>query len=238
VPGARQYYAKVVAIARELAAADPNNRLAQFDLAQALSRYAILEPPPSERSRSLAVLQESQAILEKLMAADPHSRPTISALALVEEYAGHRLRDLGRSREALAQYRRSLDISDRRLRSEPKLVSLTAQALADEEAIGELLAGQSEPAAARAMVKQAVARAEGFSRTDPENDHAKNYVAVAYAAMGSVELTLGDCKAARSAGLRALSEWQRLAAAGSKAVDKTAYSRAEAMLRHCAASSP
>jgi tetratricopeptide (TPR) repeat protein len=69
VAGAREYYQKVVAIARELAAADPNDRLAQSDLAHALSRYAMLEPPPEEREQSLRLLREAHGVLEKLLAA-------------------------------------------------------------------------------------------------------------------------------------------------------------------------
>jgi tetratricopeptide (TPR) repeat protein len=230
---AREYYAKVVAIARGLAAADSNNRLAQYDLAQALSRYAILEPPPAERKHSLALLQEAQGILERLVAADPSSHTTMSALALVEEYAGHRFGDLGRPLEALAQYRRSLEICDRVLRTDPKYLSLTSQALADEEAISGLLAKQGEPAAARAMANQAIARAEASFKASPGNDHTRNYVAIAYSGSGSVEEKLGDCQAARAAATRALSEWQRLAASGSKTIDKPARGRAEATLKRC-----
>jgi serine/threonine protein kinase len=231
--GAREYYAKVVAIARELAAADSNNRLAQSDLAQAISRYAIVEPPPAERSRSLALLQEARRILENLLAADPNSLSTISALALVEEYAGHRLHDLGRRQESMADYRRSLDLSGRGLRLEPTYLSLISQALADEEAIARLLAQQGDAASARDMARAAITRSETASSAAPGNDHLRSYVAAAYAALGTVEETLGDCKAARAAGERALSDWQRLAASGSKWVDKAASARADATLKRC-----
>jgi tetratricopeptide (TPR) repeat protein len=181
------------------------------------------------------LLQEAEGILEKVVAADPRSRSAINALALAQEYAGHRLRGLGRPREALAQYRRSLETSNQGLRLDPTYISLTAQALADEDAIAGVLADQGEPAAARAMAREAIVRAEAVSKAAPGNDHARNYVAMAYAALGSVEETLGNCRAARTAAARALKEWLGVAASGST-IDQPARKRAEATLKQCESS--
>jgi tetratricopeptide (TPR) repeat protein len=223
--GASDYYGKVVALAREIAAADSSNHQAQYDLGHALSRYAILQGQPAERTRSLALLREAEGVFEKVLAADPNSTSAVRGLALAEEYAGNRLLDLGKPQEALVEYRRSLAIAER--------ADLASQAITDERAIAQQLARQGGASAAREMAKRALAEAERFARSSPEGVRAKNNFAMAYSAVGSVEEILGDCHAARAAATRAISEWQQLAASGSMYIDKAARDRAEATLEHC-----
>jgi tetratricopeptide (TPR) repeat protein len=61
--GAQENYTKAVGIARELAKADAENQLAQYDLAQALLRAASLDLPKVQWAASLAMLREADAIL-------------------------------------------------------------------------------------------------------------------------------------------------------------------------------
>ena len=233
--GARAYYARVVAIAEDLARADPNNRLAQMDLAHALSRSAMIEPPETERARSLARLQQSAAILERLLASDPKSLPATRQLALVEEYMGHRLRELGRPQAAESQFRRSLERVEPLLRASLIDRSLTAQALADEEAMAEVLASQGNRAGALAMASRAIKQAERWPAPESERDAAVNYIATAYSTNAQVEEIFGDCRTALVAAQKAISGWQKIEATHGGLINKTARDRAERVVKRCGA---
>ena len=117
--GAREYYGKALAIARDLAKADRNDQLAQYDLANALLFRSSLDLPKEEWAESLANLQEADGILQKLVAADPRSIAKLRTLATVEEYEGKRLEGLGRSDEALAKARQSLAAAEKALARSP-----------------------------------------------------------------------------------------------------------------------
>ncbi len=94
--GAREYYGKALAIARDLANADRNDQLAQYDLANALLFRSSLDLPKEEWAESMANLQEADGILQKLVAADPRSIAKLRALATVEEYEGQAPGRLGK----------------------------------------------------------------------------------------------------------------------------------------------
>jgi tetratricopeptide (TPR) repeat protein len=178
VSGAAVYYGKAVAIARELAAADPNDQLAQYDLANALLRYGWLEPSPSQREASLATLRQAEEIFSRLMAADPKSISTARSMSLAQEYTGNRLRDLGRLPEAVAAYHRSLDLVVRFLAVNPKEINLGAQALSSEMALSKTLAMQGDRSAIE-TARNAIARAQR-SNSAPDQDRARSQLAAAY----------------------------------------------------------
>jgi len=232
IAGASGYYGKAVSIARELAGGDPNNRLAQYDLANALFRYGWLEPAPAEREASLATLREAEEILSRLLAADPNSVSTAVALSVAGEYAGNRLRDLGRWPEAVAAYHRSLDVAERFLAANPKEVHLAIYIMANERALATVLAMQGDGTAPE-VARKAIARAEQWSKIAPDRERARSLLAAAYGNLGSVYQTLGDCVAARDAAARALAEWESLAASGGKSTTETEHARAGELLRTC-----
>ena len=230
--GAAEYYGKAVSIARELAAGDPNNRLAQYDLANALLRYGWLEPAPTEREASLATLRQAEEILSQLMAADPKSISTVEALTAAGRYAGDRLRDLGRLPEAVAAYHRSLDVAERFLAANPKEVHLMIYVLADENALATVFAMQGDSTAPE-MARKAIEVAGQWSKIAPDRDRARSLLAGAYGNLGSVYETLGDCVEARGAATRAVAEWDALAASGGKSTTETEHARAAELLRTC-----
>jgi eukaryotic-like serine/threonine-protein kinase len=232
IAGASEYYGKAVTIARELAAPDPNNQLAQYDLANALLRYGWIDPAPAQREASLAILRQSVDILNRLLAADPKSISTARALSMSEQYAGRRLQDLGRLPEAIAAYRRSLDLAARFLVDNPKEISMGAQALADETALSKALALQGDRGAVE-MARRAISTAEQKVPGAPDPDLARSQVAASYGNLGQVYETLGDCAAAREASVKALAEWSAIASGGGKIFNAAERSRTEQVLQAC-----
>lgn len=234
--GAREYYGKALAIARDLAHADTNNHLAQYDLAYALLLYASLDLPKEEWEASLTMLRESEAILQKVTAADPSSLSKMRPLAMAQEYEGHRLEGLSNRTEAIAYYRRSLATAERALARSPSEFFFTFQAVADEEALAAAQALEGDRNAALEMARRAVARSERIaSQPGVDREVAKGKIADAYRQLGAVHATFGEWLEARAAAERADAAWRQLAEAGSKAINRTQVDKAEALLKEASA---
>jgi tetratricopeptide (TPR) repeat protein len=231
--GASEYYGKALAIARDLANADRNDQLAQYDLANALLFRSTLDLPKEEWAESLANLQEADGILQKLVAADPRSIAKLRALATAEEYEGRRLDSLGRSDEALVKIRQSVATDEQALARSPSDLGLVSQALAAEENIAEILAHQGDHPGALEMARKAIGRAEQVSAPDSERDRVTRSVAMAYQNLATVQAIFGNWSEARVAAQRAVDGWRQLIASGSRRADPAKVALAEALLKDC-----
>jgi tetratricopeptide (TPR) repeat protein len=231
--GAREYYGKALAIARDLAKADRNDQLAQYDLANALLYGSTLDLPKEKWAESLANLQEADGILQKLVAADPRSISKLRALATAEEYEGRRLDGLGRSNDALDISRQSLATDEQALARSPSDLGLVSQALAVEESMAEILAHQGDRPGALEMARKAIRRAEQVSAPDSERDRVTRSVALAYQNLATVESIFGNWSEARVAAQRAVDGWRQMIASGSRRADPAKVALAEALLKDC-----
>jgi eukaryotic-like serine/threonine-protein kinase len=230
--GAREYYAKALAIARDLARADANDQLAQYDLANALLFSSILDPPKEEWPAALVNLQEAERILHKIVAADPQSNSKLRTLATVEEYEGHRLNALGRMEEALTEYRLSLAASEKAIARSPLDLGLAAQILASEGALAEALAEQGDRNGAVEMAQRATSRAEKLSTGASDPDRIVRLTALAYGRLARVRATLKDWSDARAAAQHSLTLWRQLTAK-SPSLDTSEVTRIEALVKDC-----
>ncbi len=231
--GAREYYGKAVAIARDLARADGKDRLAQLDLATSLVFYATLDLPKDQWAESLANLQEAEAILQKMVAADPHFINGWRTLALAQEFEATRLESMERIDEAVAKGRQSLAAVEKALGHSSTDMVVISQELASEECLAEILARHCDQAAALEMAHQALSQAERLPVTDSERDRRTRSTAIASTSLAKVEGTFGNWTEARVDAQRAVDEWRQLTAAGSRRVDPAKIVAAEAMLKDC-----
>jgi len=231
--GARVYCQKALAIARDLAKADRNDQLAQYDLASALVFYSTLDFPREEWAESLANLQEADGIFQKLVAADPRAIAKLRTLAMAEEYEGRRLEGLGRSDAALVKSRQSLATTEMALARSPSDLSLVSQALASEESIAEILAHQGDHPGALELARKAIARAERLPAPDSERVRVTRAVAMAYQNLATVESIFGNWSEARVAAQRAVDGWRQVIASGSRLADPAKVASAEALLQDC-----
>jgi tetratricopeptide (TPR) repeat protein len=231
--GAREFYAKALAIARDLAKADRNDQLAQYDLANALLFRSVLDLPKEEWAGSLADLEESEGILQKLAAADPRSINKMRTLALVQEYEGRRLDKMGRIDDAVAKMRQSLATTEQVLAHNPSDLGLLSQELASEEDLAEALAHQGDRPGALELERHALAHAQQLRVPDSERERITRSVAVAHQSLAEVEATFGNWREARAAAQSALEGWRQLVAAGSHRIDPGRVARDEALLKDC-----
>ena len=235
--GARTYYGKALAIARELASADAKNQLAQYDLANALIFTATLDMPKDELPASLEMLKEADTIMQKVIAADPGSASKLRPLAMSAEYQGRRLEAMGRDRDAIVQYRRSMAVAEQALTKSAADLSFISQALATQEAVAAALSRLGDHAAAREEARAAVARADRVTSSASDKERVTDFVSTAYLTLAGVEADAGSWPAARAAAERAVAGYRALVSAGSLRVNKANAARAETLLRTCQAHS-
>ncbi|MDR3677997.1 MAG: protein kinase [Acidobacteriota bacterium] len=233
IVGARKYNGKALAIARELAKADRNNQLAQYDLANSLLYHSSMDLPKEEWAESLANLQEADGILQKLCAADPRSIANWRTLAAVEEYESKRLEGLGKGDEAVAKARQSLADAEKALARTPSDLGLVSQALASEEELAEILARHGDQDEAVATARRAIARAEQTSAAESDLDRVTRSRAMAYQNLANIEVMFGNWSQARVAAQRAVDSWRQIIASRSPRADPVRLARAETLLQDC-----
>jgi tetratricopeptide (TPR) repeat protein len=216
--GAHKYYAKAVAIAGQAAAADPQNRTAQYDLAAAMLRLGAVDVPASGLPGSLEELRKAAVILESLLRTSPDDLPCKRNWELAQEYMGHRLRDLGRLPEAIAAYRRSLESADSILAARPTDRTAHSQAMASGRALVVALAMSGDRAGALAQARNSIERAQAGISIGSDKNLRILYLARSLVALGSAYRTFAtaesgspaaneaDWREARSAAARALAE--------------------------------
>jgi serine/threonine protein kinase/tetratricopeptide (TPR) repeat protein len=222
--GARAYYRKAVVIGEEIHNADPNDSTAKFDLAAGLERLGMVDVPKSEMAESLAELQRSATILESMVADDPNNLHRKGMLALVHEYAGHRLQSLGRYREAITDYRRSVALSDTALAADPADRPALSQAVASSRGMATAMAMAGDRSGALRQAEATIARAEAGVKAGPDPRVRQRYVAESTIELGSIYEIFAkrspasqqkqDWEGARSAFRRAVSVLDAMAAGG------------------------
>ncbi|WP_051670495.1 serine/threonine protein kinase [Bryobacter aggregatus] len=201
----RAYSQKAVTLARELVQSDAQDTNARYDLAMCLSRLGMVQPDPGGESSSLASLSEAIALIEPIYAANPKSTPVAAQLSMAREYAGHRLRALGRIDEAIRQYQQA--IADAEGAMSGGSGSLTVQAFVTEEALADLYATRKDSTTALDFSRRAIARAEAFFRSDPNSEPRAAHLARAYAELSAIHRSFGQHGEAREAAQHALTLW-------------------------------
>jgi tetratricopeptide (TPR) repeat protein len=243
--GARKYYAKALRIAELSAAADPKDRTAQYDLAAVLLRLGVLDVPPSGLADSLETLRKSLAIQESLMQDSSAGVPSKQDYGLVQEYMGHRLRDLGRLPEAIAAYRRSLGNADSILAANPANRAAHSQAMAASRGIVVALAMSGDRAGALAESRHSIERAEAAVSIGSDKNLLIYYLAQSRIALGKAYCIFAraestsparreeDWRAARTSADRALTELTAIPNAAQNRVFAPAIADARALIDEC-----
>jgi len=228
---AARYCEKSVALARKLAAADPQDRNARYDLAISLGRLGMVEPDPEHIADSLKSLDEALAILDPIIKANPNSPNIANEVALVREYAGYRLRSLGKTAAAAEQFRQGLAELESMTTANPGPNAGISIALALEEGLAGIYASQGDRAAALSHAQHAVERAEKYLAVTPDRATPKGHLGRAYFELASVERTLNDWDRAAEAAEHAASLWGTITDPGVLSIHNQAHEQVEALIR-------
>ncbi len=223
--GARNYYAKAVAIAEENAAADPKNRTAQYDLAAALVRLGAVDVPASGLAQSLEELKRAAVVQEPLVLASPDDIMCASNWELIQEYIGHRMRDLGKLPEAMAAYRRSFDDAASLLAKHPDHRAAYSQVMASGRALVQAMAFEGHREEALTQARSIIERARAGISNGPERNIRIYYLAKSLVTLGQAYSTFArgpesekqreaDWREARAAADSVLAELEAVPNAG------------------------
>jgi tetratricopeptide (TPR) repeat protein len=197
-----------VAIARRLVKADPQDRTAQYDLANSLLRQGAAEVPGADRAESLAALRESSAILESLAREEPSAIRYQRPLALVHQYAGICLREMGRLDEAMAELRRSMEIADAMMAVHPGDASALSRLVRNERDMAAILASRGDSAAALSHAQRGLYVARRYV-DGPEPGLRKRFLADAYFGLASIDRTFHKWQEARDNAQQAIANWDQ-----------------------------
>jgi serine/threonine protein kinase len=201
---ARAVAARAVELARALAAADPQDAAARFNVAMSLLRLGEIEP--ESQQESLAALREARAIMEPMARANPKSATIGVALAAAREYAGHRLQSLGKTGEAAAEYEASLaGVESFQASGSANVVT---QTIAAEQALALVFAARGDRQRALEYANRAVA--EGERHRDNATDAVRGRFAQSHWVLASVFATFSERDQARNAAERALEIWRQV----------------------------
>jgi tetratricopeptide (TPR) repeat protein len=204
---ARVYCAKAVALARESVRADSQDATARFDLAMALGRLGMVDPPPGGVKDSLANLQEAFALVEPLAKANPKTPNYADQMALNLEYQGHRYEGLGQARDAIQSYRKSMEVLQPFLDAGP--AGMMTQELASEDALARAYASIGDKAAAMDYATHAVEQAEKRNAKPPPDEYHAGALARAYTTLAVLQEKSGDHALARQSVEKALDIWKQ-----------------------------
>jgi tetratricopeptide (TPR) repeat protein len=195
------HYAKVNAIAEELADADPSNVMARSDLSLAHhgTCFAMLDDDPlgavAECRRALAVLPE---------AGDNHRVRVNLALASAFERSG-------RWRESLDLVRSAIAVLTREVERNRSLTRLRQDLLRGENQLGALLLETGDAAGATAHHRQALAAVEELLRLHPADPLLHRDLADCYESLGRLSARTGDRTGAREWFRKSVEIWSQWA---------------------------
>ncbi|HEY4382819.1 MAG TPA: protein kinase [Acidobacteriaceae bacterium] len=205
---ARIYGAKCVALAREIAAADPNDVTARHDLGMSLNRLATIDPGPNGTAESLAQLEESSSLIEPIVKANPQSAEPADQLALDLEYEGHRLESLGRKADAEAAYLKSMAVIQSFM--DARNSTVLSQYLATEQSLALFHAVNGDKTSALNLANHSLSAAESYSDQSPRTDIQTLNLAKAWSTLGVVQSKLGMAEEARQSAVKALQLWDEI----------------------------
>ena len=225
---ARIYAAKCVALARDIAAADPDDVTARHDLGMSLSRLGTIDPGPDGIADSLAQLEESRSLLEPIVAANLKAAEPASQLALVLEYQGHRLESLGRKAEAAATYQKSMAVIQAFL--DARNATVLSQYLASEQSLALLDASNGDTATALDLANRSLSDAEKFSDQAPRTDAQTLMLAKAWSTLGVTQSKAGMTDQARQSATKAMQLWDAIKKPGLLAPFRQTMADTQALL--------
>ncbi len=233
--GAQENYGKALAIARELAQADPNNQLAQYDLANALIYWAGLTLPEDLWPQALDNLNEAEKIFAKFVAAEPHSVSKLRLFALAQELKGQRLWVMGKKAEAIESYRKSAEHAEAAWKRAPSDMVVVTQVVNSEQMLSEALARQGDRDGAMERARLAIQQADQVKVAEGEVDRSYRLHANAYLNLGVVESIFSNWEAARDSAERSLGYWKRIVEMGSRRVEPSKMKAAEDLAKQSVA---
>ncbi len=232
---ARRYAAKSIALARELAAADPQDATAQLNLAVAVSHSAMIDPEPGGEEASLHSLQEGLAILEPIAKGNPKSVPLAGFVGSTREYIARRLWSLNRRAEAEEMFRKSMETFAAFRSPDGGYSQATGQDMRTLEALARFYAEGGDRERTVEAAGQALATVKSYVAVEPTSERRQSVLANAYFQRALAYQALGDWEKTRGEAEQAVTIWRGIHDPNANAMYRASIPLAESLLREAVA---
>jgi tetratricopeptide (TPR) repeat protein len=211
-----EYYRKTQAIAERLAAADPDNPRAAFDLGVATMKTG-LAMPPEAGAPAIAQLGKAVDVFERLAGADRNDRRAETMAATAHVALGRRHHRAGDRARALAHFGAAIRAYEGQVATRSKdLQSLRALSTSYQTAAQIHARGRNRSEAIE-LARKAIETAEAAGTIDPTNPVTQAMVPEAWATLGAVLAASAEAPGAPAA--RRRDDWRQAGEAYRRSAD-------------------
>jgi len=203
-----------IAIAERLAAADPYDKSAQTELAQALSSGAEALQEPAEWNEAMGYLGRALPILENLLKSEPDNGTLLLYTALTEADLGTFLGQRNSHQEALHWLRRGLSDLNKLMARDRAVTLHLLEYIKVEHWLAEELARAGQAAEALAIANDAIEKSRRVVGDPSSPPETWLEVPLSYESLADVCRTLGKREEARRWYRVSLSEFDKIRAKG------------------------
>ncbi len=216
--GAVGYFRKCLSIAQSIAAADPTDQNARFDLSMARLRLAstlvaIKDADTEARDEALRMLQLGLVETERLLAADPQNKRYLGNAGVFRQMLGDQFRRAGDDQTAIVEYERALALTDRLRERDPSdgggWLATAVDALTSYSQVAARLGDRTRAAAIEKRMIELAERAGTFRAAV-----GRVRAPMLYSALGEMRLALGEIEPARTWFQMSVEGWQKLQSEG------------------------
>ena len=242
-------YGQALTVAEDLAAAEPEDRRAAYDLGMALWKTAGAVPDDGDNAAALTVLRRAMTIFKTLTAQDPADQRMRRMLAGSLMSMGERQEALGDAAGAIHSLRESVRIDEALVKKNPSEILAVDTLYRSYRDLARVLAAAGQRTEALEASAKSVQSARAAALLDPSNPLTQSKLPVAHNAAGSVQATLAalpgapdaqrreDWRAARDSYQNAAGLWEQMKAPLIGSTDPDAEARkARAEAARCAQS--
>jgi eukaryotic-like serine/threonine-protein kinase len=200
---ARQFYAKAQVL-EDQSLADPQNHMAEADYAAHLLRLGTLDPKPGELEDSLANLRQAARLFESLAVDTPGVPHYDRDLSVTYEFIGDRYLAMGKTAEAIAEYRKTLAIGEKIVQQYPEDWVELGRVVNTERSLSLALQTSADSPALLEQTRRLISSAERASRNRAGSAFLRSAVARAYLTAATLYRGFDDWNRARDAAQRAM----------------------------------
>jgi tetratricopeptide (TPR) repeat protein len=211
--GAEQAYRASLAVAEQLAKADPNNTQWQRDLSVSQNNIGRVLRAQGELAGAEQAYRASLAVAERLAKADPSNAQRQRDLSVSHDNIGQVLSAQGDLAGAEQAYRASLAVAERLARADPSNAQWRRDLSVSQNNIGHVLSAQGDLAAAEQAYRASLEVAERLAKADPSNTEWQRDMSISQDNIGRVLSAQGDLAGAEQAYRASLTVAEQLAKA-------------------------
>jgi tetratricopeptide (TPR) repeat protein len=210
LPAAMAMFQKSLAIAQQLAKAEPGSGRWQRDLSVYYNKVAEVEKAQHAFADALQTYQTSLDVINRLAAAHPDNAEWQRDVSVTQDRVGDTQKALGHLPEALASYQIGLAIRDKLVKADPNNAGWLRDLSVSYNDIADVQLQQHDLPAALSSAQQALALVDRLAKSDAGNMFWQRDLFAVNLKIGDVQSAQGDLAAALASYQASLAVMERL----------------------------